>query len=69
MILIKESIPDYVSCFVALLRGKESSYFDNFVIFFLCELVNKLTLKTSDCFHVLTIVISAAMTIWVHVSF
>jgi len=34
MILIKESIPDYVSRFVALLRGKESSYFDNLVIFF-----------------------------------
>ena len=33
MILIKEQIPDYVSLFVALLRGKESSYFDNLVIF------------------------------------
>ena len=33
MIVIKEQIPDYVSLFVALLRGKESSYFDNLVIY------------------------------------
>ena len=33
MIVIKEQIPDYVSLFVALLRGKQSSYFDNLVIF------------------------------------